>query len=148
MGGSDNVVRPVFGAKPQRAESTPQTVSEDEGRGYESVGPLTGDALVQAQRDLVYLLQNMDYANRMRDRLEELGDIVFGLANFTPDTRSIDLRRQGLRTQSLEEICNMAENVTELQAKMQPSYLGALTLEHAARLNAALSLMDKAGDGK
>jgi len=126
--GSDNVIRPVFGAKPVAAASiqlavVPDSVNEGSQGRYKDIGPLTGDALVQAQRDLVYVLTHMDFANCMRDRLEKLGDLVFDLAGYTPDTRSIELRRQGLRTMTLEEICNLAANVNEVQVRMQPSYL-------------------------
>jgi hypothetical protein len=109
---------------------------------YKHIGPLKGETLKRAQNDLIYMLANQDFVTRMRDKLEQAGDTIFSLANFTPDQESIRLRREGLKFYSLEQICNETEKTNELQWRRQPSYLGALALEHHTRVQVALSLMN------
>ena len=141
----DNVVRPAFGKQkieeatvaPIRTRSSCDEISDD----YKHIEPLTGEALLRAQKDLVYLYSNRDFVSKMRDKLEEAGDVIFSLHDYVPDKESIRIRRQGLQSFSLEDLCNEANKTNQLQWRTQPSYLGALTLEHHARVQAALSIM-------
>ena len=144
----DNIVRPVFGKKkaeeetrvqPSPLEPAAEEISDD----YKQIGPLTGEALVRAQKDLVYMLANDAFVHEMRNKLEQAGDTIFALKDFAPDPASIRLRRQGLKNLSLEEICELVKNTHQLQWRSQPSYLGALTLEHHYRVQLALSLMNE-----
>lgn len=143
---NDNVVRPVFGKrKPEAAPVMPSAPSEptrDEvSDDYKHIGPLTGEALVRAQKDLMYMLANGDFVHQMRNKLTEAGGTIFALRDFAPDQESIRLRRQGLKSYSLEDICKEVDKTHQLQWRKQPSYLGALTLEHHYRVQAALSIM-------
>lgn len=123
----------------QKKEPSGDEVPDD----YKHVGPLEGEALLRAQKDLVYMLANHDFVHQMRNKLQEAGDTIFNLIGYTPDQESIRLRRQGLRSYSLEDICKEVEKTHQLQWRKQPSYLGALTLEHHYRVQTALSLMNE-----
>lgn len=119
-------------------------VSDD----YKDVGPLEGEARVRAGKDLVYMLANQEFANAMRNKIEAAGDTIFRLKDFAPDQESIRLRREGLQSHTLEDICQEIDKTNELQWRRQPSFIGALTLEHEYRVQRALSLMnneDEAG---
>lgn len=136
--------RYLFGQKSEPTVEPESGVSDD----YKLIGRLEGEALERAQRDLVYMLANGDLVHAMRDKLEEAGETIFNLTGYSPDQESIRLRRQGLRSYSLEEICREVENTNQLQWRKQPSYLGALTLEHHYRVQTALSLMNEAENKK
>lgn len=151
----DNVVRPTFGRKkPEVAETTAPAEDGENGQptqepasdisdDYEHVGSLEGEALVRAQKDLIYMLANNEFVHAMRNKLEEAGDTIFNLIDYAPDPKSIRLRRQGLKSYSLQDICKEVEKTHQLQWRSQPSYLGALTLEHHYRVQLALSLMNE-----
>ncbi|MBU2159125.1 hypothetical protein KJ848_03000, partial [Patescibacteria group bacterium] len=140
----DNVIRPTFGAKTNQTskQQSEPTQYDEPSDDYRHIGKLEGPALLRAQHDLLYLLKSKEHVSWTRDKLEQLGDIIFNLKDFSPSKQSIELRRQGLRSSSLEEICNLAEGLDETQSRSQPSYLGALTLEHHARVQVALSLLN------
>ncbi|MES2931198.1 MAG: hypothetical protein V4682_00685 [Patescibacteria group bacterium] len=140
----DNVIRGVFGGKanPPSEQQVEPNQYDEPSDDYKHIGPLEGLALLRAQQDLLYMLKNKEHVNKIRDRLEQLGDTVFSLRDFSPSEQSIELRRQGLRSDSLEQICALAEALSELQCRSQPSYLGALTLEHHARVQISLSLLN------
>lgn len=129
----------LFGLKHDTVQAPESEVSDD----YKQIGPLTGDMLARAQKDLVYMLVNQAFVHAMRNKLVKAGDTIFNLTGYEPDQESIRLRRQGLRSYSLEDICNEVEKTHQLQWRKQPSYLGALTLEHHYRVQAALSLMNE-----
>ncbi len=142
----DNVLRPVFGKKKLESAiqpALPQSAEEKASDDYKYIGPITGEALEQAQKDLLYIYVNGAFVERMRNKIQEAGDTIFGLKDFVPDQASIRLRRQGLKSFSLEQICQEIERTHELQWRSQPSYLGALTLEHHYRVQTALSLMNE-----
>ncbi len=140
-----NVIRPVFGKRkaeddPSKKAAAPVVeATEEEAPDEYDVGKLSPAEQVLARRDLAYMLTNGDRVHAMRDKLQGLGDLVFSLKDFVPDKKSIRLRRAGLKSQSLEEICDMTELCNELQARSQPSFIGALTLEHHYRVERALS---------
>ena len=141
----NNVVRPVFGKKKaeEGQRSLSQTAAEEVSDDYKQIEPLTGEVLLRAQKDLLYMLANDAFVHEMRNKLEQAGDTIFALKGFTPDPASIRLRRQGLKSLSFQEICELVQNTHQLQWRKQPSYLGALTLEHHCRLQLALSLMNE-----
>jgi hypothetical protein len=142
----DNVVPLAFGKKrlnAVRPQSNPQKpVPGEASDGYKHMGPLTGEDLERAQEDLLYMLVSREFVTQMRDKLTETGDTIFSLKGFVLDQESIRLRRQGLKSFSLKEICEEADRTHQLQWRSQPSYLGALTLEHHYRVQAALSTMN------
>ncbi len=142
----DNVVRPAFGKKRPEVRAvtsaSPSEPPKDEvSDDYKHMEPLTGEALIRARKDLLYMLAHGDFVHQMRNKLDQAGDTIFALRGFAPDQESIRLRRQGLKSYSLEEICKKIEKTHQLQWRKQPSYLGALTLEHHYRVQAALSMM-------
>lgn len=141
----DNVVRPVFGRKSPLTQAAPtaDTPKDEVPDDYKHIGPLEGEALERARIDLVYMIANGDFVHAMRNKLEEAGNVIFALKGFTPDTRSIELRRKGLKSYTLEEICRETEKTHQMQWRSQPSYLGALTLEHHERVQLALSFMNE-----
>lgn len=150
----DNIVRPAFGKKKSEADGSkvqsapPHPDAEEVSDDYKHIGPLTGEELLRAQKDLVYILANHDFVHAMRNKLGEAGDTIFSLRGYSPDKESIRLRRQGLKSYSLEEICREVEKTHQLQWRKQPSYLGALTLEHHYRVQVALSLMNEEENSK
>lgn len=144
----DNIVRPVFGqkkpgAKPTAKPLAPGEPASEASDDYSRLEPPTGDALVRAETDFLYMVSNSGFVGEMRDKLEKASDTIFNLGGFIADQESIRLRRQGLKAYSLEEICREVDKTHELQWRRQPSYLGALTLEHHSRVQVALSLMNK-----
>lgn len=151
-----NVVRPAFGGKkpalavvaPSSPIESPQSEATDD---HGNDAPLTGEALDRARQDLVYMLTHAEFVMSMGAKLTKAGDEIFSLRDFTPDQKNIRLRREGLKTFSLEDICKEVEKTQPLQWRSQPSYLGALTLEHHCRVQAALSVMpreEQRGDEK
>lgn len=141
MSEKDNVVRPTFGS-PRRIDQSPTTrkPAEQERIDTEAI-PLVGMALSRAQADLLYFIVNKDYVQDVRERLKAAGDFIFSLEGFTPDKRSIGLRRQGLSFHSLEALCAAFEITNEQTWRTQPSFIGALTIEIEARIQAAGSLL-------
>ncbi len=142
----ENVVRPDFGkrnttAVPVASAAPPEPPREEISDHFRHIGPLTGEALVRAQKDLLYMIANASFVHQMKNKLTEAGNTIFALRSFAPDQESIRLRRQGLKSYSLDDICKVANNTHQLQWRTQPSFLGALTLEHHCRVQAALSVM-------
>lgn len=143
----DNVVRPNFGKKkpevdkPKTNPPEPNCEAVEKDGDYYDPSSLTGEILVRAQKDLLYALAHQDHVNKSRDKIEAIGDFIFSLKNFTPNKHNIKLRRQGLHSYTLADICELVDSSQESEWRSQPSYFAALTLEYHYRIKAALSLM-------
>lgn len=142
---SDNVVRPDFGrSKAPAAASEKTPIRAGLAEMFDELpdaSRLTLEQCARAEQDLLYLLINQEFARAMRDKLQLAGDTIFSLGGFVVDKESIELRREGLRSLSLEDILAAIAVTDELQWSAQPSYIGALTLEHHARLQLAKAVM-------
>lgn len=150
---AENVVRPVFGKKkvevekPQQKDSDAESHPDDD---YYDPKDYTPEQLRRAQLDLVFMLQEVDRIQKVRDKLHTIGDFIHSLKDYVPNKENIKLRRQGMASLSVKDICEQAESSVELQWSAHPAYFGALTLEYHYRVKAALSLMsdDKDTDKK
>jgi hypothetical protein len=133
----------AFGKKAPESEQPSPDTAEAVPDEYEELGPLEleGEALLKAQKDLLYILANKEYVSRLRDHIERLGDVIFSMAGFAPHDANIQLRRQALAGDTLAELCAKAEQFNEMNCRTQPSYVGAITLEYHARVETALALM-------
>lgn len=142
----DNVVRPAFGKKKAEAEapqSKPETPEASSDGDYYDPKDYTPEQLLRAQLDLVFMLSDHLRIGKVRDKLHVIGDYIFGLKNYEPNKANIKLRRQGMTSLSLKDLCEQAESSVETQWSAYPAYFGALTLEYHYRVKAALSLMSE-----
>ena len=138
-----NIIRPAFGKKASVEKVPEPDPKSDYILPDPDAPPLEGEALERAQRDLLFALANMEYVRSTRDLITEIGDYIFSLKGFSPHGDNIKLRRQGLQSSSLEDLCAQARNSSEQQWAAKPSFFGALTLEHHYRVQSALSLLPK-----
>ena len=138
----DNIIRPVFGKQPETITNL-LDVSE-----YTYPEPLSKEMLARAREDFVFMVTEAGFVHDMRNRLEEASAAIFDLKDFNPHEKSIELRREGISSYTLKEICQEIEKTHLLRWKSQPSYLGALLLEYHCHVHAALSLLpDKKSSG-
>jgi hypothetical protein len=146
---TENVTRLTFGVKRpiEKLKTQPGRVTPIAQQAKEpteqDVGSLVGEALAMAQRDLKYMIANSDHAHVAIAKINEITRHVFGLENFSPHDVSVELRRRGLRSTSLKELCVLAQRSKRGQWSNQPFYFCALALEYNSRVERAKSLLPK-----
>ncbi|MEK7854664.1 MAG: hypothetical protein AAB288_01125 [Acidobacteriota bacterium] len=140
---NNNVVRPVFGQK-RSAAPTPVPVAEQEQGEIELFDmPTDSEAIQRVSIDLMYIMQDMDHVQRVRDYISEATDFIFAMANYQKSDANIKERQIAMQHFTLEQICVEIMKSSQADWQSRPSHFGALMLEYQIRVNGAMSLLPK-----
>ena len=139
----DNVVRPTFGKKKDDKAKVPEPSEDEYALPDPDAPPLEGEALVRAMRDLAFVVEDQQYVHETRELINQIHDYIFKLGGFSPRDANIKLRREGLKSSTLKDLCAQVRNTNKLQWNTNPSFFGALTLEYHYRMQAVLSLLQE-----
>jgi hypothetical protein len=130
------VIRANFGGDRKKAV---EEVSLTEG---EQPTTIRRETILDSFEDTRYVIENLDRITRAKDKIDEITDFIFDrLQGYVRDDTSIALRREGLRSASIEQLVNYMVDSTETDWKKHPSFYGAVILEYRDRVDAVLSLM-------
>ena len=106
--------------------------------------PASKKAILENFEDITYAIENLDRINIAKDRIDEITDYIFDtLKGYVRDDESIKLRREGLRTASMESLVGHLVDSTESDWKVHPSFYGAVMLEYRDKVDSALNLLGK-----
>ncbi len=105
--------------------------------------PGTSEAQVRLATDMQYLLANMLRVNQTRDRIVEIDEYIQSLAGFSKSDGNVQIRREGLASASLENLCHIVLSSSRVHWQSKPNYYGAVLLEYNARIKKIMALVPK-----
>ncbi len=142
----DNIIRPQFGKKKlDEAEAAPPEKVKPEIAWTMQPDdiPTTHEGRVALLNDLKYLVANSPRITATRDKLDHITDYIFSLANFNKSDTNIELRRSGLKSASLENLCHVVLESDQSQWQTKPNYFGAVVLEYRDRVDRLIKLFPR-----
>ncbi len=113
------IFRPTFGKKGEDVQEVPSEQLAE---------PILSDA--------EYTEQHGDLIARVVQIESDYADFLESLEQGAVDTANVELRRQGLKSMSLQQLCNIWLTSRETDWKMKPSFYAAMVIERYLRSKA------------
>jgi hypothetical protein len=116
-----DIIRPQFGKS--RLEQPVSSAPVD-------TSPVENSSLVDTtNEDIEFLRYHMDVYNAAAKRETEAVDFIEKLEGFVPNEQDVELRRAGLKGNTLQQICEMWLSSSKVDWKSKPSFYFALVFE-------------------
>ncbi len=113
------IFRPTFGKKGEDAQDVPSEQSEE---------PILTDAEFTEQHgDLIAKVVQIE---------SDYADFLESLEQGAISTENVEVRREGLKSMSLQQLCNIWLTSRETDWKLKPSFYAAVMFERYARSEA------------
>ena len=94
-------------------------------------------------RDFVYFMANLELLKKIPQRVDEITEYIFSLANFRKSDVNITLRREGIASEDLGQLANYILHSERTDWTVRPSFYGAVILEYNSRMERIKSLLPK-----